>query len=108
MTSSPASPNEKEFSSQPTCYSNASSSTIRSKITLTSLRHAASSFGLLLSKRKPNIDVEQQSEPEITVDDDASIFPAGGPEPYKTKVRTRKCTPFPKLSGFQSSYQSSR
>jgi hypothetical protein len=94
MSSSPSSPNEKVFSTQLTCNSNASSSTYRSSITLSSLKHVANSFGLLLPRKKP-ADVEQQSEPELDVedddddDDDASIFPAGGPGPYPTKVRTR-------------------
>ena len=93
MSSSLSSPNEKNFSTQPTCNSNASSSTYRSSITLSSLKYVANSFGLLLPRKKP-ADVEQQSESELDVeddddDDDASIFPAGGPGPYPTKVRTR-------------------
>jgi hypothetical protein len=102
MTSPPAAPNAKEFSTQPTCYSNASSSTYRSSISLKSLKHVANSFGLLQPRRKPT-DVEQQSEAESSVsvdedetesEDDGSIFPVGGTGPYKTKVRMSKCAIF--------------
>ena len=70
MSSSPASPTEKEFSSPCTRYSNASSSsTFRSSTTLNSLRHVANSFGLLLPRKKP-ADVEQQAKPESPLGED--------------------------------------
>jgi hypothetical protein len=55
-------------------------------MSLSSLKHVASSLGLLRSHKKPD-DVEQQSGCD-DVEDDASIFAPGGPD--GTKVRNRK------------------
>jgi hypothetical protein len=112
MTSPPASPNEKKFSSPIARYSIASSFTFRSSTTLNSLRHVANSFGLLLPRKKP-ADVEQQAEPDSSVgdhddnDNDASIFPAGGLGPYPTKVRTLEECPngYARLAAFNASEQ---
>jgi hypothetical protein len=82
MTSSPASPNEKESSSPHTRYPNASPfSNLRSSTTLKKLRRVANSFGLLPSKEPA--DVEQQAdstvgEDEDNEEDDGPIFPPGG------------------------------
>jgi hypothetical protein len=88
MSSSPTSPVEKpeELLNQPTTYSNASSSTFHSRLSLSSFRHVASSLGLLRSLKKPD-DVEQQSGGDV-IEDDASVFAPGGPD--GTKVRNSK------------------
>jgi hypothetical protein len=78
-----------------TSCSNASSSTYYSKISLKSLRRAASTFGLLPSPNKSH-DVEQQptcdgveDDAENDAEDDESVFAPGGPD--GTKVRKRVC-----------------
>lgn len=56
-------------------------------MSFSSLKHVASSFGLLdQQKRKPD-DIEQQASCD-DVEDDASIFAPGGPD--GTKVRKRE------------------
>jgi hypothetical protein len=78
-----------------TSCSNASSATFYSKISLKSLRRAASSFGLLPSPKRSH-DVEQQprcvevaDDAENDAEDDGSVFAPGGPD--GTKVRKRTC-----------------
>jgi hypothetical protein len=69
--------------------SNASSATHFSRISLKSLRRAASSVGLLRSLEKPN-DIERQSS-HNDADDNQIVFSPGGAD--GTKVRKRKYNP---------------
>lgn len=89
MSSPTGVPDEKHLASPLTSHSNASSSTYRSYISLKSLRHVASSFGLLPSQTKSD-DVEKQST-TVAVQPDASAVAVDDPVNYETKVRTRKC-----------------
>ncbi|CAO2652826.1 Nn.00g022370.m01.CDS01 [Neocucurbitaria sp. VM-36] len=106
MHSSPSSLDEKgiDLCSQPTSYSNASSSTFYSRILSNSLRHATGSFIFSRSKKLPN-DVEQQSGPTNDDNDNTSIFEASGPD--GTKVRRLEACPngYSRLAAFTSSEQ---
>jgi hypothetical protein len=75
---------------QATSNSNESSSTFYSKISMSSLRWAATHFKALQPREKAD-DIEQQGVPGDVVegDDGTSVFEVGGVD--GTKVRTREC-----------------